>query len=162
MKKHTITLVVNDISHEVSIEPNKTLLTVLRDELNMPETKYGCGTGECGACTVLVDGETVINSCLTLAATMNGKSITTVAGLQSDDGSLHPVQEAFVDGAAVQCGYCTPGMVLKSVGLLQKNPNPSELEVREWLEGNICRCTGYEKIVTAVQSAGKKMAAADS
>ncbi|MBW9265747.1 MAG: (2Fe-2S)-binding protein [Candidatus Thiodiazotropha sp. (ex. Lucinisca nassula)] len=162
MKKHSISLEVNGTAYQLTIQPNKTLLDILRDELNMPETKYGCGTGECGACTVLVDDRKVINSCLTLAVTMDGKSITTAAGLQTADGTLHPIQEAFVENAAVQCGYCTPGMVLKSVGLLKNNPNPSEDEIRDWLEGNICRCTGYEKIVTAVQLAGKKMAKAGS
>lgn len=152
-----ITLNVNGEEHDVVVASNKTLLEVLREQLNMPETKYGCGTGECGACTVLLEDYSTINSCLTLAATMDGKKITTAVGLEKDN-KLHPVQQAFIDHAAVQCGYCTPGMVLKSVSLLKKNPNPTEQEIREGLEGNICRCTGYLKIVEAVDAAGKIMA----
>lgn len=159
MNKVSVNLQVNGKDLEIDVASNKTLLEVLRDQLNLPDTKYGCGTGECGACTVLVDGS-VVNSCLTLAAAVDGKSITTAVGLEQD-GKLHPVQEAFVEETAVQCGYCIPGMVVKSVGLLEKNPDPSEEEIRHWLEGNICRCTGYEKIVAAVKSAGKKMANAD-
>ena len=157
MSKHFVTLNVNGEDHDVVVASNKTLLDVLRDQLNMPETKYGCGTGECGACTVLVEDFTAINSCMTLAATMDGRKITTAAGLQKGN-ELHPVQQAFIDKAAVQCGYCTPGMVIKSVSLLAKNPNPTEQEIREGLEGSICRCTGYLKIVEAVASASKAMA----
>jgi carbon-monoxide dehydrogenase small subunit len=127
--------------------------------LDLPETKYGCGTGECGACSVLVEDNSAINSCLTLAATMDGREITTAAGLQKN-GELHPVQQAFIDHVAVQCGFCTPGMVVKGVSLLAKNPNPSEQEIREGLEGSICRCTGYVKIVDAVDAAAKVMAKA--
>lgn len=159
MSKHFITLNVNGEDHDIVVAANKTLLEVLRDQLNMPETKYGCGTGECGACTVLVEDNVAINSCLTLAATMNGRQITTATGLQKD-GKLHPVQQSFIDFAAVQCGYCTPGMVVKSVSLLAKNPNPTEEEIREGLEGSICRCTGYVKIVEAVAAASKVMAKA--
>ena len=157
MAKHFITLNINGEDHDIVVASNKTLLDVLRDQLNMPETKYGCGSGECGACSVLVEGDVAINSCLTLAATMNGRKITTAAGLQKD-GELHPVQQAFIDHNAVQCGYCTPGMVVKGVSLLAKNPNPTEQEIREGLEGSICRCTGYVKIVEAVDAAGKAMA----
>jgi carbon-monoxide dehydrogenase small subunit len=152
MKKRSISLTVNGETHEIEVAVHRTLLQVLREELNYTETKYGCGTGECGACTVLVDGKTPILGCLTLAAGMDGKSITTAAGLEKE-GELHPVQQAFVDEGAVQCGYCTPGMIMKSVGLLENNPQPSEQEIREHLEGNICRCTGYVKIVQAVQRA---------
>ncbi|MBT4520055.1 MAG: (2Fe-2S)-binding protein [Halieaceae bacterium] len=159
MSKHAITLKVNGASYDLVVASNKTLLEVLRDQLNMPETKYGCGTGECGACSVLVEGDVAINSCLTLAATMDGREITTAAGLQQN-GELHPVQQAFIDHSAVQCGYCTPGMVVKGVSLLAKNPNPTEQEIREGLEGSICRCTGYVKIVEAVDAAGKAMAVA--
>jgi carbon-monoxide dehydrogenase small subunit len=159
MSKHFITLTVNGVDHDVVVASNKTLLDVLRDQLNMPETKYGCGTGECGACTVLVEDNVAINSCLTLAATMDGRQITTAAGLQMN-GELHPVQQAFIDHHAVQCGYCTPGMVVKSVSILAKNPSPTEEEIREGLEGSICRCTGYVKIVEAVDAASKAMAAA--
>ena len=159
MSKHMITLNVNGVDHDLVVAANKTLLDVLRDQLNMPETKYGCGTGECGACTVLVEDNVAINSCLALAATMDGRQITTAAGLQMN-GELHPVQQAFIDHNAVQCGYCTPGMVIKGVSLLAKNPNPTEAEIRDGLEGSICRCTGYVKIVEAVDAAGKVMAVA--
>jgi len=159
MNKLAVNLQVNGRDYDLSVASNKTLLEVLRDQLDLPDTKYGCGTGECGACTVLIDGK-VVNSCLTLAATVDGKSITTAIGLEKD-GQLHPVQEAFIEETAVQCGYCIPGMVVKTVGLLEQSPDPSEAEIRHWLEGNICRCTGYEKIVAAVKSASKKMTNAD-
>lgn len=159
MNKISVNLQVNGRAYDLEVASNKTLLEVLRDQLNLPDTKYGCGTGECGACTVLIDGK-VINSCLTLAAAADGKVITTAVGLEKD-GKLHPVQQAFIEETAVQCGYCIPGMVVKSVGLLEQNPDPSEAEIRHWLEGNICRCTGYEKIVSAVKLASKKMANAD-
>ena len=158
MSKHQIRITVDGQAYDLEVSANKTLLQVLRDDLNLVGTKYGCGSGECGACTVLAQngGKTrkAILSCLTLAATMDGQEITTIAGLEQD-GKLHPVQEAFVEEHAIQCGYCTPGMVLKSVSLLEEYPNPSESEIREYLEGNICRCTGYEKIVQAVQTASK-------
>jgi carbon-monoxide dehydrogenase small subunit len=156
MSHHTINLTVNGIPQTVTVEGNQTLLEVLRETMDRTDVKYGCGTGECGACTVLVEDNKPINSCLTLAATMDGRSITTVAGL-ANGPELHPVQEAFVQDFAIQCGYCTPGMVLKSVALLSENPNPSEDEIRHYLEGNICRCTGYTKIVDAVQTASKNM-----
>jgi carbon-monoxide dehydrogenase small subunit len=129
----------------------------------MTEVKYGCGRGECGACTVLLDvgkgKRKAVLSCMILAATMDGKSITTAAGLVAADGTLHPVQQAIVDESALQCGYCTPGVALKGVAILEKNPKPTEEEIRRELEGNICRCTGYVKIVKAVQVASKKLAA---
>jgi len=159
MSKHAITLKVNGESYDIVVASNKTLLSVLREQLNMSETKYGCGTGECGACSVLVEDNTAINACLTLAATMDGREITTAAGLQVN-GELHPVQQAFIDHHAVQCGFCTPGMIVKGVSLLEKNPDPSEEEIREGLEGSICRCTGYVKIVEAIDAAGKVMAKA--
>lgn len=156
MIKHTITLTVNGEERDLVVPSNRTLLDALRDDLGYVDTKYGCGTGECGACTVLVDGTTSINGCLTLAATMDGKSITTVSGL-ARDGVLHPVQEAFIENDAIQCGYCTPGMVLKTISLLDENPTPTEAEIRHGLEGNICRCTGYSKIVDAVQDASNRL-----
>jgi len=155
MKKCSITLYVNDKKHSLDVPVNRTLLQVLREDLAMTDVKYGCGAGECGACTVLIDGDTPILSCLTLAALADGKHITTVAGLEKD-GKLHPVQQAFIDEGAIQCGYCTPGMVLKTVSFLAKNAAPTEEEIRKGLEGNICRCTGYEKIVKAVQQAAIK------
>jgi len=162
MKKRAITLTINGEEYSLNVPVHHTLLQVIRDQLNLTDVKYGCGRGECGACTVLLDvgkgKRKPILACIALAATMDGKSITTVAGL-SKNGDLHPVQKAFVDESAIQCGFCTPGMVLKSVAILEKNPKPTEEEIRFGLEGNICRCTGYAKIVTAVQVASKKLAA---
>jgi carbon-monoxide dehydrogenase small subunit len=157
MKTRSITIHVNGEAYNLNVAVNRTLLQVLREDLGMPDTKYGCGTGECGACTVLLDGNRSILACLSLAALMDGARITTVAGLEVE-GSLHPVQEAFVKEGAIQCGYCTPGMVMKSVSILAKNPHPTEEEIRRELEGNICRCTGYVKIVQAIQKAGDAMA----
>jgi carbon-monoxide dehydrogenase small subunit len=156
MKTCEITLCINGDDYRLNIPVNRTLLQVIREDLNLVETKYGCGLGECGACTVLLDGEKAILACLSLAATMNGKNITTVAGL-SDDGQLHAIQEAFVEEGAIQCGYCTPGMVVRTASLLAENPKPTEEEIRRGLEGNICRCTGYEKIVCAVKRASDTM-----
>ena len=150
-----ITLFVNQESYTMTIPVNRTLLQVLREDLNLMGTKYGCGTGECGSCTVLLDDEPIL-SCLTLAATMDQRRITTVEGLEQD-GVLHPVQEAFVEKNAIQCGFCTPGMVMKSKALLDKNPAPTQDEIKTHLEGNICRCTGYVKIIEAVEHAGKQM-----
>ena len=157
MKTRSITLYVNGEAYSLNVAVNRTLLQVLREDLGMPETKYGCGTGEYGACTVVVDGGKSILACLTLAATMDGAKITTAAGLEKD-GKLNPIQEAFISEHAVQCGYCTPGMVMKSVSILAKNPKPTEEEIRRELEGNICRCTGYVKIVQAIQKASEVMA----
>ena len=154
MKKRAITLYIDDEEYQLTVAVHHTLTQVLREDLNLVGTKYGCGTGECGACTVLVDGDKAINSCLTLAATMNGKKISTIAGLEKD-GELDPVQQAFIDQHAIQCGFCTSGMVMKSKSLLAKNPKPTEDEIRHYLEGNICRCTGYVKIVDAVQQASE-------
>lgn len=154
MNKKTVNLTVNGEAITLNIPANQTLLETLREQLNLTDTKYGCGTGECGACTVIVDGNQSINSCLTLTAMMEGRSITTATGLVKD-GRLSPVQEAFVSETAIQCGYCTPGMVMKSTTLLLNNPNPTEEEIRKELEGNICRCTGYDAIVKAVQKAAE-------
>lgn len=154
MKDRNIALHINGEEYKLNVPVNRTLLEVLRDQLGMTETKYGCGTGECGACTVLVNDGKAINSCLTLAATMNGKRITTAAGFAAD-GHMNHIQQAFNDEAAIQCGYCTPGMIVKTASLLAKNPDPTEHEIRHALEGNICRCTGYEKIVKAVQKAAR-------
>ena len=132
-------------------------LAMLRDKLGMTGTKYACGEGECGACTIKVDGKTV-NSCLMYAVDCDERELVTIEGLRTPEG-LHPVQQAFVDYGAVQCGFCMPGMILKSVSILEKNPKPTEEEIRSGLEGNICRCTGYVKVVKAVQVASKKLAA---
>jgi carbon-monoxide dehydrogenase small subunit len=163
MKKRAITLTINGEEYSLNVPVHHTLLQVIRDHLNLTDVKYGCGRGECGACTVLLDigkgKRKPILACIALAATMDGKSITTAAGLASADGKLHPVQQAIVDESALQCGFCIPGVALKAVSILEKNPKPTEEEIRFGLEGNICRCTGYVKIVKAVQVASKKMAA---
>jgi carbon-monoxide dehydrogenase small subunit len=146
-----ITLNVNDKEYEVTVAPYHTLCDVLRDRLGFTEVKNSCGSGECGACTVLVDGKAV-SSCLMLAAQANGRKIVTIRGL-STDGELHPLQKKFIEHGAVQCGYCTPGMILAAKALLDSNPQPSEEEVRMAISGNICRCTGYQQIVEAIMAA---------
>ena len=153
--KKLITITVNNVVHEIAVAPNRTLTQVLRDDLGLLGTKEGCGIGDCGACTVILDGEPV-NSCLVLAVQVNGSAITTIEGV-ADGQSLHPIQEAFVEMGAVQCGFCTPGMILSARNLLEKNPEPSELEIRQALSGNLCRCTGYQKIVEAVKTAADRM-----
>ena len=150
-----IELVVNGRKMAVKAEVGETLLDLLREKLHLLGTKKGCENGECGACTVLVDG-VAVNSCLYPAPRANGKNITTIEGLGAP-GRLHPIQEAFVEAGALQCGYCGPGMILTAKALLDKNPDPTEDEIRSGLAGNICRCTGYVKIVDAVRSAAKKM-----
>lgn len=151
--KQRIELLVNGKTYLVDVKPSDTLLHVLRDELHLIGTKEGCATGDCGACTVLIDG-TSFTSCLLLAVRVRGKRITTIEGLAQDD-KLHPIQQAFIDEGGLQCGFCTPGMILSSVALLEENPNPSEDEIRTALSGNLCRCTGYKKIVQSVQAAAK-------
>ncbi|MCD6480390.1 (2Fe-2S)-binding protein [Candidatus Bathyarchaeota archaeon] len=141
---------------EAEVEPNTLLLNLLREHLHLTGAKYGCGIGECGACTVLLDGEPIL-SCLTLAVEVDGREITTIEGL-ARDGELHPLQRAFLEEGAVQCGFCTPGMILTAKALLDENPNPSEEEIREYLKGNLCRCTGYVNIVKAVKRAAEEMA----
>ncbi|MGC1402339.1 MAG: (2Fe-2S)-binding protein [Thermodesulfobacteriota bacterium] len=150
MKKRAISLKVNDETYEVFIAPNRTLLEVLRDELHFTGAKEGCGEGVCGGCTVLIDGQPM-RSCLTLAAAVEGKAIITIEGLARGE-KLHPVQEAFVTHHAIQCGFCSPGMILTAYALIKENPRPTEEEIRRALSGNTCRCTGYAKIVEAVQS----------
>jgi len=154
MKSVPITLIINGERHDLDVKPFWTLLYVIRDKLGLTGTKMGCSSGECGACTVHVDGK-AINSCLMLAAQADGKKITTIEGLEKDD-KLHPLQQAFVDHFAVQCGYCTSGVILSAKALLDKNPNPNEQEVREAIKGNLCRCTGYVKIVEAVLASTKE------
>lgn len=156
--KHLIKLTVNGEEYEVAIEPNRSLLDVLRDDLELTGTKKGCETGDCGACTVVLDGKTV-NACLILAVSANGKSILTIEGV-AQGGKLHPVQEAFIEHGAIQCGYCTPGMILSAKSLLEENPRPTEWEVREAIAGNLCRCTGYVKIVKAILAASEELSRA--
>jgi carbon-monoxide dehydrogenase small subunit len=154
MRKH-ISLKVNGQQYSLEVDVKDLLLHVIRERIGLTGTKEGCGTGECGACTVLLDG-TPINSCLYLAVKAEGKEILTIEGL-GDSSKLHPLQQAFIDNAAVQCGYCAPGMLLSAKALLDKNPDPSEREIREGIAGNICRCTGYVKIVKAVQQAAVEL-----
>ena len=149
-----IKFTLNGAAVSAYVEPNWRLLDLLRDTLNLTGTKEACGQGECGACTVLLDNEAV-NSCLVLAEQVDGKSVTTIEGL-AKDGVLDPLLQAFVDCGAIQCGFCTPGMIMSAKGLLLKNPNPTEEEIKEAVEGNICRCTGYVKIIEAVKRAGGK------
>jgi aerobic-type carbon monoxide dehydrogenase small subunit (CoxS/CutS family) len=152
-----LTLTVNGEPYLLERVPvSRSLLHVLRDDLGLTGTKEGCGEGDCGACTVLLDGKAV-NSCLVLAVEAEGKEITTVEGL-AKGGKLHPLQQAFVDEGAVQCGFCTPGMLLSAKALLDANPKPTELEIRTSLAGNLCRCTGYVRIVSAVQKAAQALA----
>lgn len=146
-----ITLNINAAEYEVEVAPYHTLLEVLRDKLGLTEVKTSCGEGECGACTVLVDGKSVV-SCLMPAVQADGKKITTISGL-SENGELHPIQKKFIEHDAVQCGYCTPGMVLSAKVLLDNNPNPTEEEAKIAISGNICRCTGYLQIVEAIMAA---------
>jgi carbon-monoxide dehydrogenase small subunit len=148
--KKIIHLTINELDHEIAVEPNKTLADLLRYDLKLTGTKKGCDTGDCGACTVIMNGDPV-NSCLVLAVQANGCRIETVEGLSTDDG-IHPIQKAFVEKGAIQCGYCTPGMIMSTKSLLDKNPNPSEQEIREGISGNLCRCTGYTKIFEAIES----------
>ncbi|HEX9909383.1 MAG TPA: (2Fe-2S)-binding protein [Desulfatiglandales bacterium] len=152
--KYPLTLKVNGEVYDLEVPANRTLLDVIREECGLKGTKQGCGNGECGACTVLLEGEPV-NACLILAMQADGKSVVTIEAL-SKDGGIHPIQEAFINHGAIQCGFCTPGMILSVKALLDRNPEPQEVEIREALAGNFCRCTGYQKIVEAVQSlAGK-------
>ena len=155
--KHTIKLRVNEEDYEVSVEPRKTLLWVLREALELTGTKEGCGTGDCGACTVLMDGKPV-NACLILGVEAEGHEIVTIEGI-ARGGELHPIQHAFVEKGAIQCGFCTPGMVISAKALLDHNPNPTELEVRQAISGNLCRCTGYTKIVEAILAAAQPQTA---
>lgn len=145
-----IKLIINGISHEFDVHPAMRLLDLLREKLRLIGTKEGCGKGECGACTVMLDGDAV-PSCLVLAAGLEGKNITTIEGIM-DRNRLHPLQEAFVRYHAIQCGFCTPGMIMTAKAYLDKHPNPSEAEVRAVMMGNLCRCTGYEKIIKAIMA----------
>ncbi len=153
MAAKLVQLTINDKEYDIAVQANETLVDVLRYQLGLTGTKKGCGQGDCGSCTVIMDGNTV-NSCLVLAVQANGSRITTIEGLESDEG-LHPVQKAFIEHGAIQCGFCSSGMILSAKNLLDKNPKPTEGEIRSALSGNLCRCTGYQKIVEAVQSIAK-------
>lgn len=154
--KQLIKLRVNNVDEEVLIEPWWSLARVLREELNLTGTKVSCETGNCGSCTVLVDGKAV-KSCLYPVMKARGKDIITIEGLKGETGGLHPLQEAFIEHFAIQCGYCTPGMIMTAKALIDENQELTEEQVREWLSGNLCRCTGYTKIVEAILSAAAKM-----
>jgi aerobic carbon-monoxide dehydrogenase small subunit len=155
MAKTHVQLRVNGDPVEVLCDPADTVLDLLRNQLNLTGTKEGCSTGDCGACSVTVDGRLVC-ACLMLGVEANGTSIGTIEGLASGD-KLHPLQQQFLEHAALQCGICTPGVLVAAKALLEKNPNPSETEVRYWLAGNLCRCTGYDKIIRAVMDAAAEM-----
>lgn len=158
--KITITLSVNGQERSAQAEPRTLLVQFLRNELGLTGTHIGCQTGQCGACTVLLDGEAV-KSCMVLAAQAEGHEVSTIEGM-APDGALNPIQEAFWDEHGLQCGYCTPGMLLSTAALLKDNPNPDEAAIRHGLEGNICRCTGYNNIVKSVQESARRLAAASS
>jgi len=151
--KSFIQLTVNGQPVDAAVEPNRTLLQFLREDLGLTGTKHGCGLGDCGACTVILDGQAV-NSCLVLAIHANGREVLTIEGL-AENGKLHPIQQAFVDKGSIQCGFCSPGMILSAKALLDTNPNPTEQEIRMAISGNLCRCTGYQKIVEAIGEAAK-------
>jgi len=155
MKKIEASFIVNDVPYDTYVDPHALLVEVLRDEIGagFKGVHESCGSGDCGACTVLLDGMPIL-SCLTLAVSVRGRKITTIEGLARGT-ALHPLQQAFVDHGALQCGYCTPGMILSAKGLLDENPNPSEGDVKKALAGNLCRCTGYKKIIEAVMSVPK-------
>ena len=155
MAKTYVSTTINGEVAEYLCEPQQTLLDVLRDVVGLTGSKEGCASGDCGACSVLVDG-TLVCSCLVLGVEAEGKSILTVEGVANGE-TLHPVQQKFLEHAALQCGFCTPGLIVASKALLDSNPNPTETEIRYWLAGNLCRCTGYDKIIRAVQDAGAVM-----
>lgn len=155
--KQTIEFLVNGHRVQADVHPHWTLLKVLRDELELTGAKQGCGEGECGACTVLVNGAPV-NSCIYPILEVEGKEVLTVEGLVGEDNQLHPIQEAFLEKAGVQCGFCTPGMIMSAKALLDSNPNPTDQEIRHAIAGNMCRCTGYVQIVESVLHAAKLLA----
>ena len=148
--KREVTLIVNEESYTLMVEARKTLLDVLRNQIGLTGTKKGCDHGDCGACSVFMDGK-LVNACLVLAVTANGKNVTTIEGL-AKEGKLHPLQKAFIDHGAIQCGFCTPGLIMTAYAHLQQNPLPTELETKRAIAGNICRCTGYVKVIEAIQA----------
>jgi len=156
-----ITVTINSVPYAAAVPATLNLADFIRDVANLTGTNVGCGEGECGACTVFLDGASV-NSCIVLAADADGKEVITIEGISGPNGNLHPVQQAFIDSGAIQCGFCTPGMIMQAVWFLKQNPDPTPEEVRAGLEGSICRCTGYEKIVDAVLLAAQKMNAVEA
>ncbi len=155
MTQHLVKTNVNGKEVSLTVDSNERLIDMIRNKLNLTGTKEGCGKGDCGSCVVIVDGKTV-NACLMLAAQAHGKKILTIEGLGSPE-ELHPIQESFIEKGAVQCGFCIPGMIITAKNFLDQNPNPTREEIREAISGNLCRCTGYVKIVDAVEAAAKKM-----
>jgi len=155
MKEKSIEFTINGKPTKLSVKTNELLLNVIRENLGLTGTKYGCGTGECGTCTVLINEKPVL-SCLTLAVTVDGKKVTTIEGIGTDENP-HPLQRTFVETGAIQCGFCTPGMILSAKALLDKNPNPTEDEIKRAIEGNLCRCTGYVKIIEAIKLAANRI-----
>lgn len=149
-----ISLTVNGKLYQVEVEEDMRLLDLLRDKLGFTGVKEGCAEGECGACSVIMDGN-LVTSCLVMAFQADGKEIITIEGVQNEDGSLHPIQQAFLEEGAVQCGFCTPAMVLAAKAILDKNPNPTDEEIKEGISGNLCRCTGYAKIVSSIKKAAE-------
>ena len=158
---HDVTLIVNGAARTVRVEPRALLVQVLRDELDLTGTHVGCDTSQCGACTVLLDGRAV-KSCSVLAVQANGAEVLTIEGVARPDGTLHPVQQAFRDHHGLQCGFCTPGMVMTALDLLAGNPDPTAAEVCRGIEGNLCRCTGYQNIITSIRSASETLRAGGS
>ncbi len=156
MEKLSLEFKVNGQEHKLSVAPNKRLLDVLREDLNLIGVKEGCSVGECGACTVIMDGK-IVNSCMVLAGQAQNSEVLTVEGLEKEEGKLHPLQQAFLDAGAVQCGFCTPGMLMSSYNLLQSNPKPDEEEMKDAITGNFCRCTGYKQIIDAIKLAAERM-----
>lgn len=156
MVKKLIQLEINGCVYDLAVEPRDLLSDIIRKKVGLTGTKKGCGSGDCGACTVLVNGKPCL-SCITLAIACDGKKITTVEGLAAKDGTLHPIQQAFVDQGAIQCGFCIPGMIMSAKGLLDRNPKPTRQEIKHSMAGNICRCTGYKRIVKAVEVAAETM-----
>jgi carbon-monoxide dehydrogenase small subunit len=152
--KHKIRLTINDELYEVSVEPYKTLIDIIRDDIGLIGTKKGCGTGDCGSCTIILDGKPV-NSCLILGVEVDGSNLLTIEGLRKGE-ELHPIQKAFIEHGAIQCGYCTPGMIISAKALLDNFPNPTEGQVKMALSGNLCRCTGYKKIIEAIMNVGSQ------
>jgi aerobic carbon-monoxide dehydrogenase small subunit len=153
--KHPLTLTVNGTTHRLEVEPTRRLIDVLRDDLNLTGTKEGCSIGVCGACTVLVDGQT-LSGCLTLALPLNGREVLTIEGL-AQGRDLHPLQRAFIDHGGFQCGYCTPGQIMAAFALLQEHPSPTDEEIKEAMLGNLCRCTGYYKIIESIKAAAAEL-----
>ena len=156
MPKAHVTMTINGDEYEVLCEPGQTLVDVIRNGLGLTGTKEGCSTGDCGACSVMLDGELVC-SCLVLAVEADGKSIDTIEGMAEGEDELHPLQRNFLELNGLQCGICTPGILIAARALLERNPDPSETEIRFWLAGNLCRCTGYDKVIRSVQAAAEEM-----